>query len=107
MRTDFIQEEMTIEYLPTEFIGTGEVTGFKFTKTHCNGTKGCLFQVETGESTHFEVLKSVISPKCIDFENRTYSETDFKESYPKASRFGIDAWSFYNFDDAFKKLMEL
>lgn len=98
---------MTIEYLPTEFIGTGEVKGFKFTKTHSNGTKGCLFQVDTGESTHFEVLKSVISPKCIDFENRVYSETDFIESYPKSNRFGRDAWGFYSFDKAFKKLLSL
>lgn len=107
MKTDFTKDGIRIEYLPAEFIGTGEVRGFKFTKTHCNGNKGSLFQVDTGESTHYEVLKSVYSPKCIDFQNRIYSDTDFVESYPKASRFGRDAFSFYSFDDAFKKLLSL
>ena len=103
----FKKEGVTIEYLPLNFVGTGEVKGFKFTKIHNNGLKGSLFQVDSGSSTHFEVVKSIYTPKCIDFENRVYSETEFKESYPNASRFGTDAWSFYTFDSAFKKLMSL
>lgn len=103
----YSKERINIEYLPLDFIGTGEVKGFKFVKTHNNGLKGSLFEVNTGSSIHYEVVKTIYSPKCIDFENRIYSENEFKEVYPKSSRFGIDAWSFYTFDTAFKKLMEL
>ena len=97
---------MNIKELDNEFTGTGEVKGFKFKKIESN-EMGYLFEVIGNGCKHFEVIKRIVSAKCIDFEKRIYSETDFIESYPKANRFGIDGWTFYTKEKALKKLMSL
>jgi hypothetical protein len=93
--------------LPNHFIGLGEVKGFSFTRKEQLEGKGSLFEVNTGESIHFEVIKEKFNAKCVDFEKKIYSDNEFVESYPKSNRFGIDAWSYYSFESALKKLNSL
>lgn len=86
--------------------GTGEVDGFKFFKFKTT-IKGYCYEVTTEGTVHYEVFEKKIVPICIDFANRIYSDTDFKEVYPKAKDFGIWAWTYKNEEDAIKKLNEL
>jgi hypothetical protein len=84
--------ELSIKELKKTFIGVGEVEGFKFTQiSSC--TDAYLYEVDQHGSIHYEVHKRRHTPLCIDFEKRLYSETEFKEVYPKAKDFGIWAWS--------------
>lgn len=81
-----------IEKLPSQFVGTGAVKGFIFTQV-LEGGNAYIYAVKNSNSTYYEVFKKRIVPKCIDFKKRLYSETDFKEHYPKASEFGIYAFT--------------
>jgi hypothetical protein len=81
--------------LPDHFIGTGEVKGFEFTKI-AESDKGYVYKVDD----HYEYfLKKKVSV-CLDFGKRLYSDTDFKEIYPKAKDFGIWAWTTHNLNKA-------
>ena len=81
-----------VHLLEKEFVGIGEVKGFKF-KQIDSTPLGYIYLVDTGNSIHYEVFKRVNSPVCIDFKKRLYSENDYKETYPKSNSFGITAWS--------------
>lgn len=94
---------MELIKLPTEFTGKGEVRGFHFTKTFENN-KGYVYRVGTETHNHFEVFYKKQSPICIDFKKRIYSETDFKETYPKANSFGVWAWTVNSLDKGIEKL---
>lgn len=78
---------MNIQPLEKEFEGTGDVKGFKFQQIE-ETEEGFIYQIDD----HYEVFKRELSKKCIDFENRIYSETDFKVKYPKTNDFGKWAW---------------
>ncbi len=93
---------MNIQELPITFTGTGEVKGFKFMRM-MSSDNWYLYQINNGISTHFEVIKRLKSPVCIDFKTHVFSETDFKEYYPKANSFGVNGYSFYNKDQAIDK----
>jgi hypothetical protein len=96
-----------IKELEEEFIGTGEVTGFKFKKIASTDTR-YLYEVSEEDATpHYEVFDRKLVPICIDFENRIYSETEFKEVYPKSKDFGIRAWTFRDLEKAYTKLNNL
>lgn len=96
-----------IKLLEKTFEGGGEVTGFKFTQIHST-EYAYLFEVTDGSTkTWYEVFKREKSAVCIDFEKRIFSETEFKERYPKAKDFGLWAWTYSKFEDAEKKLNEL
>ena len=93
--------------LENEFIGRGDVKGFKFRKIkstqHAN-----LYEVNSGDSNvHYEVFLTKSSPVCIDFEKRIYSETEFKQIYPKSKDFGAWAWTYNDIEKANKKFLEL
>ena len=81
-----------IQELETNFIGVGDVKGFIFNQIKVT-KKGYIYLVESEGTTHYEIFLRKITPVCIDFENRIYSETDFKVKYPKQKDFGIWAWS--------------
>lgn len=81
---------MSIELLPKVFDGKGEVFGVKFTQVFSND-KYYIYERSDG---NFEVFERKKVPVCIDFTNRVYSETEFKETYPKSTLFGVCAWSF-------------
>lgn len=98
--------------LPEEFVGIGEVRGFKFTLLEV-GDCAFLYQVQgmTDEGQPgkiwYEVFKAKSNPVCIDFEKRIYSETEFKMAYPKANAFGVWAWSFNDEQKAWDKFDDL
>ena len=100
---------MNILELPDIIVGTGEVDIFTFHKI-LSSDKALVFKVvatEFPEVIHYETIKRRIVPICLDFENRIYSETDFKEIYPKAKDFGTFGWSFSSISDAMAKYYDL
>ena len=98
---------MEIKELPDNFIGVGEVSGFKFNKL-ASIDKGFLYEVMSDDiSRHYEVFERKLTPICIDFANKIYSETEFKVRYPKAEDFGKWAWTFMGKDLALDKLETL
>lgn len=93
--------------LKKEFIGGGEVSGFKFTQIHAS-VSAYLYKIDIDEdNVHFEVFKRKLTPLCIDFEKKVFSDTDFKEIYPKAKHFGDWAWTFKKLEDAERKFNEI
>lgn len=89
-----------IHELEDSFTGIGEVKGFEFTKV-AETDIGYVYCVRTSDkSNHYEVFKKRKTPICIDFENKIYSETEFKEVYPNSKQFGISAWSVKNYETA-------
>lgn len=102
-----VLDSTTIEKLPIEFIGKGEVSGSKF-KQVFESDNAYIYEVETKSGTkHYEVFKKQTTAICIDFENRKFSETKFKEVYPKSNKWGVSAWSCNTIDRAFEKLDEI
>lgn len=97
---------MTIEELPKKFIGVGEVLGFKFTQLKKSNTH-YLYEVDIEGSKHYEVIERMVVQKCIDFDTKTYSDEDFKETYPKANLFGVNAYTKPTFELAESKFNEL
>jgi hypothetical protein len=93
---------MKIEKLKKEFIGVGEVKGFTFRQLFENDN-AYIYKV----NEHFEVVMKKHSPVCIDFEKRIYSETEFKETYPKGNKFGIEAWNYGSIENALEKFNAL
>ena len=74
-----------------------EIKAKDFTYKKVKSTKqGSVFSIHDNESDKeygYEVFMRKTTPLCIDFEKRTYSETEFKQRYPKANDFGVWAWS--------------
>jgi hypothetical protein len=88
--------------LEHNFIGTGQVKGFIFDLAD-ESEKYYIYQVRTPENNiHFEMFEKRTVSICVDFENRIYSETEFKEIYPKENDFGVWAWTFKTLDECFK-----
>lgn len=92
-----------IHKLPAQFIGTGEVKGFTFKRVFEN-EKGYVYGVIQNEKVHYEAFYKKVTPVCIDFENRIYSETEYKESYPSSKHFGSIAWTANSMDEAINRL---
>ena len=93
--------------IENEFIGTGEVKDFKFTRIAFSKYAD-LYEVNRGGTqVHFEVFKRKFAPVCINFENRIYSETEFKQVFPKSKDFGVWAWCITDKKRAIQKFNEL
>jgi len=90
-----------IQELPNKFIGKGEVKGFQFNVIY-KSEFAYIYQVDNG-SIQFEVFERKNTPVCIDFGKRIYSETEFREIYPKSNSFGKWAWICKDLDSAIKK----
>ncbi len=90
-----------IIHLPEEFIGTGEVKGFKFKQIKKNNDV-YLYEVTSFGRVYYEVFKAQTNAICIDFKKHIYSDTDFKHSYPKAKSFGKTAWTCSSYVKAIK-----
>jgi hypothetical protein len=93
--------------LEKEFAGSGEVNEFNFSQFRVTEHVNSYKITSDNINYHFEVFTRLFSPVCIDFENRVYSLTDFKEIYPKSNEFGKRAFTFRNEKDAIKKFNEL
>lgn len=96
-----------IQVLKEKFEGSGEVKGMHFERMLSNKI-AYLYKIEDiGGFIHYEVFRRKTSPICLDFENRIYSETDYKEKYPKSRDFGEWAWTYQTYDKALTKFYEL
>lgn len=82
--------------LKTEFIGIGEVRGFRFKQLHNNGY-AYVYEVYNPDANkcHYEVFERV--------ENAIFGCI----SYPKSKSFGVWAWCIDDFDKAMLKFEEI
>ena len=94
---------MDIIELPETFTGIGEVKGFAFERLFSN-ENAYIYKVTSHKDSkpYFEVFRRKHSPVCLDFSKRLYSDTEFKETYPKANAFGSWAWTTFSIDKAFE-----
>jgi hypothetical protein len=98
---------MNIQEIKHEFEGTGDMKPFTFSYMKEN-EKGFLYKVESEKGTiHYEVFKKELTPICIDFAKRIYSETEFKYRYPKTNDFGRWSWCTTELEKAEKMFKEL
>ena len=96
-----------VKDLENEFIGVGDVGGFKFLKLD-SIDKGFLYSVDVGDGKcHYEVFEKKIVPICLDFEKKIFSETEFKFTYPKSEAFGKWAWCIVDYNKAIEKFKSL
>lgn len=95
---------MNIQKLPQRIEGKGDTKGYTFEKKH-ETELGYIYKVIGDHTPHYEAFIKKTSPLCIDFEKRLYSETDFKEVYPKTKDFGVWAWTSKNFNNLFKYIV--
>jgi hypothetical protein len=91
-------------YIPTNFEGKGEVKGFTFTQVE-KSEKMYLYKVKYEGFVYYELFEIRTAPLCVNFENREYSDTEFREVYPKANDFGVWAWTFRDLKDAKKRMI--
>ena len=63
--------------------------------------------VSTDHTVFYEVFKHKEAPILIDFETRTYSETETKAVYPKDEDFGCWAWTYKTHEKAQDKLTQI
>jgi hypothetical protein len=62
-----------IHKLPTDFAGRGSTKGYTFRQVF-DGENGYVYEVNTGDSVHFEAFRKKKVAVCIDFDSRWYSE---------------------------------
>ena len=93
--------------LEKEFVGVAEVRGINFKQIDANKQAFLYSRWEDGGNISFEVFLRKLTPMCIDFDNRIYSEVDFKELYPKSKDFGVWAWSYMSLEKAEDKFQQL
>jgi hypothetical protein len=97
----------TIKIIPEKFFGIGEVAEFEFSLFSSTEYAYCYKVVGDGGNVHYEVFERKNTPICLDFENRIYSESEFKETYPKSNAFGSWAWTFVNPELAMSALVKI
>ena len=93
--------------LEKEFIGIGEVKGFKF-KMLFNNDKAFIYEVskkmENGYiNKWYEVFERRVSKATDTIMNGVSVHFEEKEIYPKSKSFGVFAWCIYNYDVAKSK----
>jgi hypothetical protein len=98
---------MDITTIQNQFRGIGEVKGFEFIKIASVHGAYCYEVISNEGNIHYEVFKVKTVPVCIDFEKRIYSQTEFKEIYPKSKDFGVWAWTYSSKEKALAKLVTL
>ncbi len=80
--------------LPKQFIGRGEVKGFRFTQIQATDM-AYLYKVEANAAIYYEVFKKR--------ENARFCVI----SYPTSEAFGYWAWTYRNYEKAMNKFYEL
>ena len=86
----------------------GEVSGYHFIKLKETEHAYLYQKNEYGtNNSSYEVFIKKATPVCLDFDNRVYSDTEFKHTYPKSNSFGVWAWDYLNFDKALVKIENL
>lgn len=97
---------ITVQKLEKSFIGTGEVKGMQF-DLELEHPDFYVYKVTDDNKIHYELFECKTTPICVDFANRVYSVTDYKEIYPKSTDFGNWAWTYPNITDCYDKIMDL
>jgi len=92
--------------IPIKFTGRAEVKGFSFTQI-LDGVYAYLYEVNTGDTIHYEVFKKRSQFLCIDFKKHIYSEDIKKEQYPNRNQFGVTALTFKDLDKATSRIFKL
>lgn len=82
---------MRVQELENEIIGKDFT--YKKVKSTSQGSIFSAHNSDDGRLYGYEVFKRKLTPICIDFEKRVFSETDFKVRYPKTNDFGVWAWA--------------
>lgn len=98
-----------INKLEKYFIGTGEVKGFVFSLVK-ESHNAYLYRVQHNLGTdnfYYEVFLKQTIALCLDFVTKQFSQTEFKEVYPKSEAFGNCAWTFRDSERAKSKFYEL
>lgn len=95
-----------VRELQKDFIGTGEVKGFKFHQSLAS-EKGYIYEVESSPSSphHYEVFKRQITNSVRKNEETGKLEVvkdKFIVSYPRSTVFGLWAWSCANEEHALR-----
>ena len=95
-----------IRELQKDFIGTGEVKGFKFHQTLAS-EKGYIYEVESSPSSphRFEVFRRKLTNSVKKDETTGKLVVDKDKvivSYPKSTSFGLWAWSCANEEHALR-----
>jgi hypothetical protein len=88
--------------LEQKFTGKGEVSGFLFEQVYKNKWY-YVYRVSHEGRKWFEAIKRVTVPVCLDFAQKIYSTTEFKEVYPKANQFGVSAFCCSTYPKALAK----
>lgn len=83
-----------MKLLEKEFLGKGEVKGFKFKQVQKSNT-AYIYEVNSGSSIYYEVFSRVVNTKRQ------------KEVYPLAKHFSIWAWTQMNYESAKRKFNQL
>lgn len=96
-----------IKLLEKEFSGRGEVSGFEFCQIKQSVHSYVYKITDSDNKVHYEVFKRKNTPLCLDFEKKVFSDTEFKEVYPKSKDFGVWAWTFRSKFEALKRDIEL
>ena len=95
-----------IKLLEYNIIGTGDVSGFKFAKI-ASSQRAYVYECDDCGLRYYEVFLRRKTPLCINFDKRLYSETEFKEIYPKTRDFGNWAWTFKTQEEAMTKFKKI
>lgn len=85
--------------------GKGEVKGIVFHQMRKH-SDFYIYKAVNENSVYYECFERRKVAVCIDFQKRIYSETEFKEVYPKAKDFGVWAFSTPDWHIAKKKSHE-
>lgn len=80
-----------IKELDKDFVGVGQVRGFKFTQMN-SSMYGFLYKVDSGDTIYYEVFKRRV--------NTQYNNI----SYPSNKAFGIWAWTTPDLSKAIDRL---
>lgn len=92
--------------LEKEFYGKGEVKDINFRQLS-ETNNAYLYQAYNEGNIYYEVFKKKTTALCIDFEKRIFSETEFKEMYPKSNDFGVWAWTISDLKTAVDKFYSI
>jgi len=91
--------DTTTILLPNTVFGRGaENKGITYEQVFKSDTHYIYKALEI--TPYYEVFERRKSGICLDFAKKTYSETEFKEIYPKAAAFGVWAWTFRDYEGA-------
>ena len=92
--------------LEKEFIGIGEVKGFKFRMLDEN-EKSFIYEVSDEDRKWYEVFERKVSKETDTMLNGISVHFEEREIYPHSNSFGVWAWCINDYDRAMNKFKEL